>query len=69
MKLRKRDVELLLDRIDDDPEGALVDALKVVLERRGDVGYEELVGAAPIDDITKRRLLKRDSEAMYDLAA
>ena len=69
VKLRKRDVELLMDRVDDDIEGALTDALKVVLDRRGEVSYDELIAAAPLDDITKRRLVRRDADAMFDLAA
>ena len=65
--LRKRDVEALLDRFDDDPVGALTIALRRVLGRP-EAGWLELLEAAPVSPERRRALAADDQGALDDLA-
>jgi hypothetical protein len=65
--LRKRDVEALLDRFDDDPVGALTIALQRVLGRPG-ATWLELLEAAPVSPERRRALAAEDQGALDDLA-
>ena len=65
--LRKRDVEALLDRFDDDPVGALTIALRRVLGRPG-ATWLELLEAAPVSPERRRALAADDQGALDDLA-
>ena len=65
--LGKRHVERLLATYDDDPTGALAEALGHVLGRP-DGTFDELVAAAPLADDRRAALLVRDVAAMDELA-
>lgn len=65
--LGKRQVERLLATYDDDPAGALAEALGHVLGRPGGT-FDELVAVAPLTDERRAALLVRDVAAMDDLA-
>lgn len=65
--LDKRQVERLLATYDDDPEGALAEALGHVVGRPGSP-FDELVVAAPMADDRRAALLLREVAAMDDLA-
>ena len=65
--LDKRQVERLLATYDDDPEGALAEALGHVVGRPGST-FDELVVAAPMADDRRAALLLRDVAAMDSLA-
>ncbi|MGD9702195.1 MAG: hypothetical protein AB7Q42_13475 [Acidimicrobiia bacterium] len=65
--LRKRDVEALLGRFDDDPVGALTTALRKVLDRP-DATWEELLDAAGLPDDRRRALAHSDQDALDELA-
>jgi len=65
-RLRKSDVEALLDDYDADPVGALADALRHVLDRP-DATWQELLTAAPIDTARRTALLAGDTEALDEL--
>jgi hypothetical protein len=65
--LGKRHVERLLTTYDDDPVGALTEALRLVLDR-ADGSFDELVAAAPLADHRRAALLLREVSAMDDLA-
>jgi hypothetical protein len=64
MRLRKRDVELLLARYDTDPVAALEHALQIALDRPG-ADFDELIVTLP----EVAALAARDVEAMDRLAA
>lgn len=61
--LRKRDVEALLDRFDDDPVGALTTALQRVLGRPG-ATWPELLDAAPVSPDRRQALSVADQGAL-----
>jgi hypothetical protein len=65
--LRKRDVERLLSSYDDDPTGALTQALARVLGLEGST-WEEVVRAADLPPARQRALLAGDQDALDDLA-
>ncbi|MEX1105515.1 MAG: hypothetical protein WEB78_04900 [Ilumatobacteraceae bacterium] len=65
--LGKRHVEQLLATYDNDPAGALAEALRHVLDRT-DGTFDDLVAAAPLADARRAALLVRDVAAMDDLA-
>ena len=65
--LRKRDVEALLDRFDDDPVGALTIAMRRVLGRP-DATWLELLAAAPVSRDRRRALAAADQDALDELA-
>ena len=65
--LRKRDVEALLDRFDDDPVGALTIALRRVLGRP-DATWLELLEAAPLSPDRRQALAATDQDALDALA-
>ena len=65
--LRKRDVEALLDRFDDDPVGALTVALRRVLGRP-EASWLELLEAAPLSPERRRALAAADEDALDALA-
>lgn len=65
--LRKRDVEALLASYDHDPVAALTAALRVVLALPH-AGFDELLAAAPIDDVRRVGLARHDLAALDDLA-
>lgn len=58
-RLGKRHVEVLLDRIDTDPQAALTAAMRVVLDLPR-ASWAELVAAAPLVEEQRRRLLDGD---------
>lgn len=68
MRLTKRDVEALLRDYDDDPVAALTVALRKTLELEH-TGWVELVAAAPMSNERRVALLRKDAEALDDLAA
>jgi hypothetical protein len=63
MRLRKRDVERLLDTYDADPVAALTVALRVALDRP-DASYPDLIADLP----EREALAENDSSAMDRLA-
>ena len=65
--LRKRDVEALLDRFDDDPVGALTIALRRVLGRP-EATWSELLAAAPLSPDRRQALAAGDQDALDALA-
>jgi hypothetical protein len=65
--LRKRDVEALLDRFEDDPVGALTIALRRVLGRP-EATWLELLDAAPLSPERRRALAAADQDALDALA-
>ncbi|HEY5874522.1 MAG TPA: hypothetical protein VIT64_04445 [Ilumatobacteraceae bacterium] len=65
--LRKRDVEALLDRFDDDPLGALTVALRRVLGRP-EATWLELLDAAPMSPERRQALAAADQDALDELA-
>ena len=65
--LRKRDVEALLDRYDDDPVGALTIALRRVLAQP-EATWLELLDAAPVSAERRRALAAHDQDALDTLA-
>ena len=65
--LRKRDVEALLDRFDDDPVGALTIALRRLLGRP-DATWPELLDAAPLSPDRRHALASADQDALDALA-
>lgn len=65
--LRKRDVEALLDRFDDDPVGALTIALRRVLGRP-EATWLELLEAAPVSHERRQALAAADQDALDALA-
>jgi hypothetical protein len=67
-RLRKRDVEVLLETYDTDPIGALTHALRHVLDDPSG-SFPSLVGAAPIDDRRRALLLAHQVEALDELLA
>jgi hypothetical protein len=67
-RLNKRDVEKLLDHLDDDPIGALTTALQKVLDARA-AAWPVLIERLPLSTSERGRLLDQELDAMYDLAA
>jgi hypothetical protein len=67
-RLRKRDAEALMSRIDVDPLEAVCDALGRVLDRPG-APWAQLLADAPFDDDRRRALAAGDLAALHDLAA
>ncbi len=67
-RLAKRDVEHLLALVDEDPVGALIVALRKVLDRP-DATWTELLARAPIDPDRRQRLADLEPEALWDLVA
>jgi hypothetical protein len=67
-RLRKRDVEALLETYDTDPIGALTGALRLVL---GDTSgsFVSLLASAPIDAERRALLLAHDVDALDALLA
>ena len=66
-RLRKRDVEALLDCFDDDPVGALTVALRRVLGRP-DATWPALLEAAPLSPDRRQALADADQDALDALA-
>ncbi|MGD9795380.1 MAG: hypothetical protein AB7V43_18080 [Acidimicrobiia bacterium] len=66
-RLRKNDVEVLFDRYDTDPIGALTAALQRVLDQP-DGSWQQLLTAAPIDDERRGLLASGDTRALDELA-
>ena len=64
--LRKRDVELLLDRYDTDPVAALTDALRVALDRP-DLEFTALVKLAGFSCARRIRLQAQEPAALDEL--
>ena len=61
--LRKRDVEALLERFDDDPVGALTIALRKVLGRP-EATWTELLDVASLSPDRRRALVEADQDAL-----
>ena len=68
VRLKKAHVERLLADYDADPTGALMVALRIVLDRP-DAGWTELLDAAPIDADRRRCLVAADERALDQLTA
>jgi len=68
VRLKKTDVERLLNDYDADPIAALTAALRTTLAMR-DGTWESLLLAAPIDAEGRQRLLIGDQSALDQLAA
>lgn len=70
-RLRKRDVEALLARYDDDPVAALTDALRTLLDQPADT-FDGMVGtlreAGNVSPDRARALLDRHVDALDQLA-
>ena len=64
--LRKRDVELLLDRYDTEPVAALTDALRVTLDRP-DLDFTALVKLAGFSCARRIRLQAQEPAALDEL--
>lgn len=64
--LRKRDVEVLLDRYDTDPVAALTDALRVALDRP-DLDFTALVKLAGFSCARRIRLQAQEPAALDEL--
>ncbi|MFM8310792.1 MAG: hypothetical protein ACKOAZ_02725 [Ilumatobacteraceae bacterium] len=67
-RLRKADVEALLDRYDDDPVGALIVALRRVLDRPAG-RWEELLDASGLPASRVAALRAGDQRSLDELAA
>ena len=67
-RLKKRDVERLLQEFDRDPVGALTTSLRIVLDRPA-ADFDELIAHADLDDERRERLLQRHPDALDELAA
>ena len=67
-RLTKRAVETLLQDFDDDPVGALTTALRIVLDRPDD-DFDALIAHADLDEQRRQHLLRRDWDALDELAA
>ena len=67
-RLRKRDVEALLDTYDTDPIGALTTALRQVFAEPS-ASFESLVNRAPFDDARRAALVAGDVDALDELLA
>ena len=67
-RLKKRDVETLLQAFDHDPVGALTASLRIVLNRPDD-DFDELIAQADLADERRQRLLQRQPNALDELAA
>ncbi len=66
--LKKRDVELLLDRYDTDPVAALTEALRVALDRP-DLDFTALVKLAGFSCARRIRLQAQEPAALDELLA
>ncbi|MEN9645756.1 MAG: hypothetical protein RL238_2425 [Actinomycetota bacterium] len=66
--LKKRDVEVLLDRYDTDPVAALTDALRVALDRP-DLDFTALVKLAGFTCARRIRLQAQETAALDELLA
>ena len=66
--LKKRDVEVLLDRYDTDPVAALTDALRVALDRP-DLDFTALVKLAGFTCARRIRLQAQEPAALDELLA
>ncbi len=66
--LKKRDVELLLDRYDTDPVAALTEALRVALDRP-DLDFTALVKLAGFSCARRIRLQAKEPAALDELLA
>jgi len=66
--LKKRDVEVLLDRYDTDPVAALTDALRVALDRP-DLDFTALVKLAGFTCERRIRLQAQETAALDELLA
>ncbi len=64
--LKKRDVELLLDRYDTDPVAALTEALRVALDRP-DLDFTALVKLAGFSCARRIRLQAQEPAALDEL--
>ena len=64
--LRKRDVEVLLDRYDTDPVAALTDALRINLDRP-DLDFTALVKLAGFSCARRIRLQAQEPAALDEL--
>lgn len=67
-RLTKRDVERLLARYDDDPVGALAEALGSLLGR-ADANFDELIVDARVSEARTALLMAREQRALDELAA
>lgn len=67
-RLRKRDVETLLETYDADPIGALTAALQRVLDDPSGP-FASLLAVAPFDDHRRSRLLAHEVDALDELLA
>lgn len=67
-RLRKRDVETLLETYDADPIGALTGALRHVLEDPSG-SFGSLLAVAPLPDHRRALLLAQDVDALDALLA
>jgi hypothetical protein len=67
-RLKKRDVEALLIRYDQDPIAALTTALRIVLERPDGL-WPDLIAAAPFSETRRAAVLLGEEGALDDLAA
>ena len=65
-RLRKADVEALLDDYDSDPVAALTVALRRVLDHP-QAEFADLVADAPIDDERRAELLRHNTDALDGL--
>ena len=67
-RLTKRDAEVLMDAVDGDPLAVMTQMLGKVLDRPG-ARWEALVAGGGFPAERAARLLARDRNALYELAA